>query len=288
MRILVYLLLLLASPLVLLRVVSPAAVLNAAIPKRGLAITRGLAYGPLPRQRLDLYRPVAAEGPLPAVVFFYGGAWDKGRRQDYLFAAESLASAGFLVAVPDYRLFPAVRFPAFLEDCAKAVAWVRREIGAHGGDGSRLALVGHSAGAYNAAFLALDPRWLAAEGLTPGALAGVVGLAGPYGFNPLDYDSTRPIFAVGLPVAALQPLSYVNLAAPPFLLLHGAADRDVYPQNSERLAAALAEAGVPVGLTCHPRLAHIGIVLALARGFRGKAPIRRQAVEFLRQVTAPR
>jgi len=287
-KVLVYLLLLLAAPLLLIRAVSPAQVLNAAIPRRGLAIRRGLAYGPLSRQRLDLYRPARLAGPLPVLVFLYGGAWDKGRRQDYLFVAEALASAGYLVAVPDYRLYPEVRFPAFLEDCARAVAWTRAQAAVEGGDPARLALIGHSAGAYNAAFLALDPRWLAQEGMTPQALAGVVGLAGPYAFNPLDYDSTRPIFSVGLPADALRPLSHVEPGAPPFLLLHGAADRDVYPVNSERLAAALAAAGVPAELACHPRLAHIGILLALARGFRRKAPIRRQVLAFLGRVTAER
>ena len=268
---------------------SPASLLNATIPEQGLAIERGVAYGPLPRQRLDLYRATDAATPLPLVVFFYGGGWDDGERGDYLFVAEGLARAGFLVAVPDYRLYPEVRFPAFLEDAAKAVAYLQAAAPEHGGDGERLALMGHSAGAWIAAFLALDPRWLAAEGTGPAAVSAVVGLAGPYAFDPLAYDSTREIFSVGLPSDALRPIAYVSESAPtpPFLLLHGEDDETVYRWNSERLAAALRAAGHRAELRTYPGLAHIGLVLALAEGFRGRAPVLADTLDFLRATLGP-
>lgn len=279
------LLLILAAPLFLLRLLRPVELLNRTIPRRGLTIERGLAYGPEARHRLDLYRPAGAAGPLPVVVFLYGGGWDQGRREDYLFVGEALARQGFLVAVPDYRLFPQVLFPAFLQDGARALAWVREQAAARGGDTERLFLLGHSAGAYNAAFLALDPQWLAAEGLTPAALAGVAGLAGPYGFDPLARADTRPIFDCGLPSEALQPLSHAALGAtagaPPFLLLHGAADRTVQPRNSSRLAAALEAAGVPADCRLFPGLGHVGVVLALARGGRRIAPVLPAVARFL-------
>lgn len=268
---------------------SPASLLNATVPESGLAIERGLSYGPLPRQRFDLYRAADVAGPLPLVVFFYGGGWDDGERGDYLFVAEGLARAGYLVAVPDYRLYPQVRFPAFLQDAAKAVAFLRQAAAERGGDAGRLALMGHSAGAWIAAFLALDPRWLAAEGVDAGALSAVVGLAGPYAFDPLAYDSTREIFSVGLPSDAMRPLAYVAAveAPPPFLLLHGGEDETVYPWNSERLAAALQSAGHAVELRRYPELAHIGIVLALAEGFRGRAPVLADILAFLDVALAP-
>lgn len=274
-------------PLALVAARAPARLLNAAIPADGLTIRRDLAYGPLARQRLDLYAPAAPAGPLPLILFLYGGGWDKGRKADYLFAAEGLARGGFLVAVPDYRLYPEVRFPAFVEDAARAVAWLGREAAALGGDAGRLVLMGHSAGAYNAALLALDARYLAGEGLTPRAIAGLVGLAGPYAFDPLGYSSTRAIFDVGRPPDELRPVAFVTPQAPPMLLLHGLDDTTVYPVNSRQLAAALQAAGVAAETRLYPGLGHIGIVLALARGFRGRAPVLAQALEFARRVTGP-
>ncbi len=273
-------------PLAVLAACAPATLLNATIPERGLTIRRDIAYGPLPRQRLDIYAPSDATAPLPVILFFYGGGWDKGSKGDYLFVAEGLARGGFLVVVADYRLFPAVQFPAFVEDSAKAVAWVKREIGGQGGDPDRLVLLGHSAGAYDAAMIALDPRYLAADGLSPAAIQGVIGLAGPYAFNPLEYDSTRAIFDVGRPVDELRPIAFASAAAPPMLLLHGLDDTTVYPRNTEQLAEALERAGARVEAKLYPDVAHIGIVLALARGFRGKAPVLQDVLAFARQVTA--
>lgn len=281
---LLILLLVLASPLLLLRLLRPVQLLNWCVPRRGLEIRRSLAYGPDPRHRLDLYRPAGASG-LPTVVFLYGGGWDKGRREDYLFVGEALARAGHLVLVPDYRLYPAVRFPAFLEDSARALAWAAREAGGEGGDPERLFLVGHSAGAYNAAFLALDPQWLAAVGLSPADLGGIVGLAGPYAFDPLGRDDTRPIFESGRPSEAMQPARFaaagVAAGAPPFLLLHGAADRTVEPRNSRTLTEALRGAGGTARCRVYAGLGHIGIVLALARGGRRIAPVLRETLAFL-------
>ena len=141
---------------------SPVRILNALAPER--LYRSGLAYGSDPRQRLDLYRP-AGYGPFPVAIFLYGGNWSSGRREMYGFVGGALADAGFLTVVPDYRLYPAVRYPAFLEDCAAAVAWTRRKIMTYGGSGAAPCLLGHSAGAYNAAMLTLDGRWLGAHGL---------------------------------------------------------------------------------------------------------------------------
>lgn len=258
--------------------------LNAGVPRRGLLIERDLAFGPAGRHRLDLYRPAAAGDPRPVILFLYGGGWNKGNRADYVFLAEPLARAGFLVAVADYRLWPEVSFPAFIEDGARALAWLKASAGDRGGDPARLLVLGHSAGAYNALLLALDRRYLAAEGLSPDAITAVMGLAGPYAFNPLDYDSTRPVFDVGRPVEELKPISFVSEAAPPALLLHGLDDTTVYPRNTETLAAALNAAGATVDARLYPSLGHFGIVLAFARGFRRKAPVLEDLLAFARRM----
>lgn len=258
--------------------------LNAGVPRRGLLIERDLAFGPAGRHRLDLYRPAAAGDPRPVILFLYGGGWNKGNRADYVFLAEPLARAGFLVAVADYRLWPEVSFPAFIEDAARALAWLKASAGDRGGDPARLLVLGHSAGAYNALLLALDRRYLAAEGLSPDAITAVMGLAGPYAFNPLDYDSTRPVFDVGCPVEELKPISFVSESAPPTLLLHGLEDTTVYPRNTETLAAALDAAGATVDARLYPSLGHFGIVLAFARGFRRKAPVLEDLLAFARRM----
>src|SRR3546814_8396146 len=102
------------------------------------------------------------------------------------FAGRALARQGFVTVIPDYRLVPKAHWPDFLEDSAAAVAWTHEHIGTLGGDPDRIALMGHSAGAYNAAMLALDPHWLRAAKSDPSIIRGVEGLAGAYDFLPLE------------------------------------------------------------------------------------------------------
>ncbi|HMO42745.1 MAG TPA: alpha/beta hydrolase, partial [Phenylobacterium sp.] len=143
--------------------------------KAGAAI----AYGSGPRQRLDVYRPPeAGEAAAPLAVFFYGGSWRDGRRQDYGWVGRALAAEGFVTLVPDYRLYPEVAYPDFLEDGAGAIAWAVSHAAELGADPQRIVLVGHSAGAYNAVMLGLDGRYLDAAGVDPGAIRAVAGLAG--------------------------------------------------------------------------------------------------------------
>ena len=276
----------------LLAACSPLRTFNSVVPKDkgGQLLVRGEAYGAHPRQQLDMYGPrQRARGgePLPIIVFFYGGSWRTGTREGYGFAGRALAANGFLVAVPDYRLVPEVRFPAFLEDGAAAVRWVRANAARFGGDASRIVLVGHSAGAYNAAMIALDPRWLGDE---RAAVKGLVGLAGPYDFLPLDGPVTRAAFGGAADLPGTQPINFASADDPPSLLLHGARDTLVYTRNSRELARRLGAAGVDARVKLYPELGHVGIVTALARPLRGRAPVLRDIVAFAREVTgaAPR
>jgi acetyl esterase/lipase len=263
-------------PALLLSACSPADLVNLLTPSGGYSVSRDIAYGPQARQRLDLYEPAAPAADGAMVVFFYGGSWDSGSKDDYLFAAQAFAAAGLRVAVPDYRLYPEVIYPDFLEDSAAAVAWARAQ---HDGP---LVLVGHSAGAYNAVMLALDPRWLAGESLTPcRALAGVVGLAGPYDFLPLDDAELEAIFAPPEGRAATQPINHARAAAPPLLLLTGNEDRTVLPRNSLNLAAARRAAGGRAESRLYDGIDHIGIVGALSWPLRGTAPVLRDTLAFI-------
>ncbi len=260
---------------------SPAQLLNATVPTGGLAITRDVPYGPLPRQTLDIYRPrdaAALGAALPVVVFFYGGSWNSGSKAMYPFVAATLARTGAIVVVPDYRLYPAVTYPAFLQDCARAVAWVQAHLGETGP--GKLFLMGHSAGAYNAVMLGLDPAWLRTAGADPRLVAGVIGMAGPYDFLPITDQEIKPIFPEAGP--ATQPVTYAHAGAPPLLLLTGNDDRQVRPRNSRALAAKVTEAGGQARLITYPGLGHIGLVTTIAPAFQWRAPVLDDVVAFLR------
>lgn len=248
-------------------------------------VVRDAAYGSDPRQRLDLYAPEAAQGPLPVIIFIYGGSWRSGAKDDYEFLGAALASRGFVVAIPDYRLVPAVRFPDFIADCALALRWVNDNAGAHGGDGRRVVLAGHSAGAYNAMMLVLAGDYLRAAGVDAATVRGAIGLAGPYDFLPFDVDATRDAFAQAPDPQLTQPVHFARADAPPLLLLWGEADATVGPRNLESLARAQRAVGGAVETKIYPGIDHVEIMLALSRPFRDRAPVLGDVVAFARRVT---
>lgn len=247
--------------------------------RRGAA---GIAYGPNPRQKLDIYTPAVPAPGLPTAVFFYGGSWDSGRRGDYRWVGQALASRGFVAIVADYRLYPEVRFPDFLDDCALAVRWAADHAAQFGGDPSHIVLVGHSAGAYNAMMLALDPGYLTRAGVDPKVIRGVAGLAGPYAFLPLDGPVTKRTFGEAADLTLTQPIHFVSPDSPPVFLATGEADTTVYPRNSRKLEKALRDAGATVQAEYYPGIDHAGIVLALSRPLRGRAPVLDQLTTFLK------
>ena len=271
----------------LLGACSPLGAFNSVVPRDrgGVVIARDQPFGAHPRQRLDIYAPrkLAAGANVPVIVWFYGGSWSSGARGGYAFAGRALASRGFVVAIPDYRLVPEVRYPAFLEDGAAAVRWIRANIARHGGDPDRLVLAGHSAGAYNAAMLALDPRWLGAD---RAAVKGLAGLAGPYDFLPLDIAATRNAFGHVADLPATQPVSHAGTGDPPALLVAGADDQLVRPRQTVLLAERLRAAGVTAETRLYPGVGHIGVMTALARPLRGKAPVLDDVAAFAGRVTA--
>lgn len=260
---------------------SPLTTFDALVPKdrAGTRVASAIAYGAGPRQKLDVYAPRGAPGGArPVVVFFYGGSWNNGTRAGYAFVGRALAAQGFVVFIPDYRLVPEVRYPAFVEDGAAAVQWVAAHATDYGGDPARIVLMGHSAGAYIAAMLAVDGRWL---GEGRGAIKGLIGLAGPYDFAPFDAPASRAAFGAWPRPAETQPVTWAGAGDPPALLLVGADDQTVRPRNSEALAARLRAGGVPVDLRSYPKLGHLGVLVALARPFRAKAPVLRDVGSFV-------
>ncbi|WP_300575187.1 alpha/beta hydrolase [Phenylobacterium sp.] len=246
---------------------------------------QGLAYGSEPRQRLDVYAPAGGAEAAPVAIFFYGGSWTDGRRQDYGWVGRALAAEGFLAINPDYRLYPEVAYPEFLADGALAVAWAVENAARYGGDPQKIVLIGHSAGAYNAIMLGLDETYLREAGVDPDHIRAVAGLAGPYDFLPLEGETTRAVFGGAGNLEATQPVNQIRAGAPSVFLATGDRDTVVLPRNTQALAEALRERGVAVETRVYPDLGHAGVLLALSRPLRGRAPVLEEMTAFLRART---
>ncbi len=225
------------------------------------------AYGEHPRQRLDCYEPVVRQySKRPLLVFFYGGSWRTGSKADYEFVGRSLAARGLDVAVVDYRLYPEVGFPAFVEDGARAVSVLASDHTKR-----QIVLIGHSAGAHIAAMLALDRQYLRAWQVADDTIVGLIGLAGAYDFTPIRDPVLQNVFGSVEDWPASQPINFVEKSSPPMVLLHGLADDTVTPGNSRRLAAAARTKGVPADLRLLPGINHSGLIgrVALPRLWPG-------------------
>jgi acetyl esterase/lipase len=252
----------------------------------GGARYRALAYGADARQRLDVHAPSRkVQGGAPVIVFWYGGGWVEGDRERYRFVGATLAAEGYVVVLADYRLYPAVRFPAFVEDGALALRWVQQNIARYGGDPSRMFVMGHSAGAHLAALLALDPRWLKSVGGSPQWIRGLIGLSGPYELVA-DTPLLRAIFAAPYTPTDWQPVAHASRAAPPALLIHGVVDDIVLIEHSDRLAAALRDAGAQVELLRYARGNHADTVAALSLPGRHLAHTLRDLKAFVERISA--
>ncbi len=250
-------------------------------------VQRNIPYAMHDRGELDVYFPRRAAPRRPVALFIYGGSWQSGDKAMYAFVGRELAARGVVTVIADYRVYPEVAYPQFLRDNAEAVAFVKRMAPAWGADPRQLYLVGHSAGAYDAAMLGLDRRWLGAVGLDPRRdLAGVVGLAGPYDFLPLRDPVLKIIFGPKAGRADTQPINHVDGDAPPLFLAAGSADKVVDPGNTTRLAAAVRARGGKVEARLYPGVGHVGALVSIVGPFRGRAPVLDQMLAFM-GVAAP-
>ncbi len=262
---------------------APTFILNAAAWGSDVEVERDIAYGNDTRMKLDVYRPKGAKD-LPVVVFFYGGSWQRGDKSIYRFIGATLARAGIVAVIPNYRLYPPVLYPDFLRDSARAVRWTKDNAARFGGDPVKLFLSGHSAGAYNAVSLATDRRWLAEIKLDPKSdIAGVVGIAGPYDFLPLKDEQLKIIFGPEDTRPNTQPIHYVNGDEPPMLLLRPANDTVVDPGNSTRLLKRVEEKGGRAKVVTYDRVGHLSIIGAISPLLSFLAPTKNDLVEFVRQ-----
>lgn len=267
----------------LLSACSGVDILNATVATDTYQRSEGLSYGPHPRQRVDVYQPKTPAGNPVMVVFFYGGSWSSGDREDYRFVGEALASQGVVAVVADYRLSPEFRYPVFVQDSASAMRWAFDHAGDYGVSQARIFVMGHSAGAYNAAMLALDKRWLEAVDLAPSRLVGWIGLAGPYDFLPIKDKKTQVAFNWPDTPKDSQPLFHASSASPPALLLAPVHDRVVDPLRSTvAMAQKLKNAGVRVESAQFDGVSHVTLIAAMASVLRSRAPVLERITAFVK------
>lgn len=273
--------------------------------------TADVPYGTEKRQKLDVYVPLEAAAAVaranaraqrepnglalasaaqpaalrPVVIFWYGGSWQSGSKSSYRFVGAALAERGFVAVLPDYRLYPKVKWPSFVNDAAQAVAWVQRHAQEFGGDPRHIVLMGHSAGAHTAAFLALRPDFLTKAGGNPEWIRGLVGLAGPYALTP-NTRALRTIFGKPYAAADWQPVRFVTRQAPPTFLAHGLDDWLVSVSQTEALRDALRHNDVRVETELYPDRGHADMVAAFSVPARRRAPVLDDAVRFIESVTS--
>lgn len=257
---------------------SGAKLLNATIPKDGYSIHKNIAYGAAPLQKLDIYVPEKKSGC--TVLFFYGGRWQEGSKDMYLFAGQAFAALGCVTVVADYRRYPEVSYPVFVEDSAKAAVWVHEHIAEYGGDAKNIFLAGHSAGAYNAMMLATNTSFMRKAGGKPEWIKGVIGIAGPYDFLPMTDADIIALFGSAND-ASTQPVTYVHGGMPPVMLAVGEKDTDVLPRNSIRLKAKMEKFGNVVEFHSYSGIDHVEIVASLAPLFRGRTTLLKDIRTFI-------
>jgi acetyl esterase/lipase len=245
----------------------------------GVKKTADVPYADGQRKKLDIYQPKDLTGSAPVVMFIYGGSWRAGDKFEYEFAGRALAASGFVTVIADYRLWPEVKYPDFLEDCAQAMRWIQDNIASYGGDPKRFFLAGHSAGAYNAVMLGLDSSFRRDYGVTM-PIRAIAGISGPYNFYPFEYDQVRDTFGPAPSPEGTQPINLVTSDAPPILLASGTSDPIVRVQNSEDLAKKLRDNGVWVTEKYYEGFGHLEPVIALGAMMRFRMPVLHDVVEF--------
>lgn len=239
-------------------------------------MVRDIEFGAHKRQCLDHYTLVDAE-TRPTVLFFYGGNWRSGSKQDYRFVADTLLSMGFNVIVPDYRLYPLVRFADIRADAIAALEKAAELVGE-----SDLFVMGHSAGAQLATLLTLDGS------LTPASktIKGCIGLSGPYDFYPFTDDDHWDLFSPESHYPESQAVNFVRGDAAPLYLLHGAEDTRVRRGHSKSLMEKQQSAGGIASREVYPGLGHADLIVQFSRLHRSKAQVVKDLTNFIQQTQA--
>ena len=242
---------------------------------------KDLSYGNELRQNLNVFSLKNQTKLAPVVVFFYGGSWTSGSKDDYRFIGEAFASKGIVTVIPDYRLYPQVKFPEFVNDGAKSLTWVRDNIEEYGGNSKEVYVMGHSAGAHIAAMLSYDNHFLKKQKIKQSFIEGFIGISGPYDFLPFANPLNKKIFAPEKEFKKSQPINYVKRQSPRTLLIHGIHDKTVGIHNSRNLAKKLRANNVPVQTEFLDNLNHVQAIAKFSKLLRGKGKLLTLVTNFV-------
>lgn len=238
-----------------------------------------IVYDAETQQKLDIYVPENAKEPAPVLVFLYGGRWTDGHKELYRFVADAFTKEGYVVVIPDYRKYPTVKFPAFAEDTAAAVAWVYNNADQYNIDKDRLFVAGHSSGAHLGALVATDPRYLKAYDLNRDIIKAFAGLSGPYAFVP-EADDLKDMFGPPDRYPLMRASNYIDGKQPPMLLIHGLDDTIVVLENATKLQKAIEDKGGIVKLVTYDHLDHVETVGSLMWFWRYKSNTQKEMMDF--------
>ncbi|GAC1381316.1 MAG: alpha/beta hydrolase [Aquirhabdus sp.] len=265
---------------------SPTRVLTAVTSEQGVKISKDVYYGTDSRQALDIYQPdqANAKSPtghgLPVVIFIHGGSWQKGDKEGYGFVGRSLAQAGYVTGVIEYRLAPKNIYPDYVNDSVSAISWVYQHIDQYGGNPNALFVMGHSAGAFNAVAAVDDERYWKNSHVPTSAIKAVIGLAGPYSYDFRKFDS-KIAFPLDLLPEDVMPDSHVRSDAPPHYLLTAENDNLVGIKNLLKMKRGLERANVPVETAVVPKVNHITMIIAMATPTQWLGNTRQMVLDYM-------
>lgn len=269
---------------------SALAVVNGITANGGVGVSKDILYGDEPLQDLDIYYPkpltqaMKAESAItqtyPMVVFVHGGSWENGSKEEYAFVGQSLAQAGYVTAVINYRKAPEHVYPDYVKDTAQAIAWSHNNANSLHADPDRMAVIGHSAGAFNAVAAIANEDFLAPYGMKPTDISAVIGIAGPYSYDFRKFDSATA-FGPNATPDQVMPDRQIKGKQPPYLLLTAEKDKIVYDTNAIKMTEALKAAGVTVDNGVIKGASHATSIGAMAPPLRWVNDVRAQVLTYL-------
>ncbi len=222
--------------------------------------------------KLDVFRTMG-DKPAPVLVFIHGGYWNSGHRKLYASFAKTFNSAGFVTVLVDYRLYPEVMYPVFVDDCVKALNWTVEHIAEYGGDPAKIFIAGSSAGSHIAAMILLDEEFRNIPAFDPLKLRGALLTSSPFDFekdNLLDEDILHEVMGSEENFRDAQPIKHIRKDVPPILIINGDRDPLTSEAQAARFAREMKEIGAPVTYLMIPGGDHHSVGLGLTPGRKGE------------------
>ena len=251
--------------------------------------TKDIAYAAdaVEKHRLDVYAPAGAHNA-PVLLFVHGGGFVEGDRRDYNGVGTALAAAGIVAVLPSYRLYPQADARGAAADVAAATVWTANHIATYGGNARGIIMGGHSAGAFLAALVALDPEYLQALGAAPSIVRGLIGFSGTYDVRDIDPEAAPPerqligrYFGSSQETrAAASPITYAAKLSPPVALFCGGVDDAPACGQRDQFFAALVGAGAIVQMDADASATHTSVISNL---MRAGTPEQQTLLDFLRK-----